>query len=156
TSLFQHADSYRKIVEQLRKRPQLKGMKIGISCNHDKIAGEGNPKGRKEIRLTEEQRKQMQSLIDECDFVGMSAYIQASNPPTVDDIVQGIDRVMKQFSALGLSVPKSKPMQFTEMGVGGREKRPRDADLEQMLQAPWEGTSIVAKNPWVDESKRDL
>ncbi len=156
TSLFQHADSYRKIVERLRKRPDLKEMKIGISCNHDKIAGEGNPKGRKDVQFTEEQRKEMQALIDECDFVGMSAYIQASNPPTVDDIARGINRFMKQFAALGLNVPTSKPMQFTEMGIGGREARAGGADLDQMLQAPWEGTAVVGKNPWVDESKRDL
>lgn len=156
TSLFQHADSYRKIVAQLRKRSKLKQMKIGISCNHDKIAGEGNPKGRKEVRFTDEQRKEMQALIDECDFVGMSAYIQASNPPEVDDFVRGINRFMKQFAALGLKVPASKPMQFTEMGIGGRQARPGQVDLEQMLQAPWEGTAVAGINPWVDESKRDL
>jgi mannan endo-1,4-beta-mannosidase len=156
TSLFQHADSYRKIVERLRERAKLKQMKIGISLNHDKIAGEGNPKGRKEVRFTDEQRKQMQALIDECDFVGMSAYIQASNPPTVDDFVRGIDRFMKQFTALGLNVPTSKPLQFTEMGIGGRRARPGVVDVEQALQAPWEGTADLRNNPWADESMRDL
>jgi mannan endo-1,4-beta-mannosidase len=156
TSMFQHADSYRKIVAKLRERPKLKQMKIGISCNHDKIAGEGNPKGRGEIRFTDEQRNEMQRLIDETDFVGMSAYIQAGNPPTVDDIVRGIDRFMKQFASLGLNVPTTKPLQFTEMGIGGQKLHPGKADVEQALQAPWEGTAVVRQNPWVDDSLREM
>jgi mannan endo-1,4-beta-mannosidase len=156
TSMFQHADSYLQIVAKLRARPKLKHMKIGISCNHDKIAGEGNPKGRNEIRFTDEQRNAMQRLIDETDFVGMSAYIQAGNPPTIDDFVRGIERFIKQFSALGLNVPTTKPLQFTEMGIGGRQLRPGKADVEQSLQAPWEGTAVVRQNPWVDDSLREM
>ena len=46
TSLFRYPESYRTVVRQLRSRPQLKQLKLGISLNHGGIAGE-------EIRLAQ-------------------------------------------------------------------------------------------------------
>ena len=62
----------------------------------------------------------MQSLIDDCDFVGMSFYAPVSVRPTPDDFVRGIERYMNEFKEYGLSVPTTKPMQFSEVGIGGR------------------------------------
>ncbi len=156
TSLFQHPDSYRKIVAQLRDRPKLKQLKIGISLNHNKAAGDGNPKGAKEVHLSEEQRKQMQSLIDECDFVGVSAYFVVSATPSVDDFLRGIDKFMNELATHGLTVPKDKPIEFSEVGIGGQQTRRGVVDLEKAIQAPWEGTAEVRNNPWVIDSMRDL
>ena len=62
----------------------------------------------------------MQALIDDCDFIGMSFYAPVTVSPTPDDFVRGIDRFMGEFKQYGLSVPTTKPMQFSEVGIGGR------------------------------------
>ena len=156
TSLFRYPQSYRMIVAQLRAHPELKHLKIGISLNHGGIAGRGNPVGPKEIELTEEQREQMQALIEDCDFVGMSFYAPVSATPTVDDFVRGIDRFMGEFQQLGLSVPTSKPMQFSEVGIGGRQLINSAGDPAKAVQTPWEGTAETDKNPWKDPQMRKL
>ncbi len=156
SSLFQHPDSYRKIVAQLRERPKLKQLKIGVSLNHNKVAGEGNPKGAKEVHLSDEHRKQMQALIDECDFVGVSAYFQMSATPSIDDFLRGIEKFMKELATHELTVPKDKPIEFSEVGIGGQQTRHGVVDLEKAIQSPWEGTAEARNNPWAIDSMRDL
>ena len=156
TSLFRYPESYRTIARRLRERPELKHMKIGISLNHSGIAGQGNPTGAKDIRLNDDQRQSMQALIDESDFVGMSFYAPVSVSPTTDDFVRGIDKFMNEFKELGLKVPTSMPMQFSEVGIGGRDATNGVVDLQQAVESPWEGTGNPRSSPWADESMRKL
>jgi mannan endo-1,4-beta-mannosidase len=148
TSLFQYPESYRTIVRKLRTRPDLKQLKLGISLNHGGIAGRNNPTGAKDIELSDEKRQQMQSLIDECDFVGMSFYAPVSISPTTDDFVRGIDRFMNEFKQHGLTVPTNKPLQFSEVGIGGRRAIRGTTDPDKAVQMPWEGTADPRNNPW--------
>ncbi len=156
SSLFQHPDSYRKIVERLRARPKLKRASIGISLNHNKLAGDGNPKGAKEVTLSDGQRKQMQLLIEECDFVGISAYFPVSATPSIDDFLRGVDKFMNELARHGLTVPKDKPIAFSEVGIGGQQTRGGIVDLEKAIQSPWEGTAVARNNPWAVDAMRDL
>src|SRR5438128_9565877 len=96
TSLFRYPKSYRTVLRQLRARPQLKQLKLGISVNHGGIAGKGNPAGAKDVQLSDGKRQQMQALVDECDFVGMSFYAPVTVSPTPDDFVRGIDKFMDE------------------------------------------------------------
>ena len=155
TSLFRYPESYRTVVRQLRGRPQLKLIKLGISLNHGGIAGKGDAIGAKELSLSDDKRQQMQALIDDCDFVGMSFYAPITVSPTPDDFVRGIDRFMTEFKQYGLSVPTNKPMQFSEVGIGGRRLRSgEEPNLAKAVKAPWEGTVFPCNNPWRDESMR--
>ena len=148
TSLFQYPETYRTIVHKLRERPDLKQLKLGISLNHGGIAGRNNPTGAKDIQLSDEKRQHMQSLIDECDFVGMSFYAPVNISPTPDDFVRGIERFMNEFKQHGLTVPTSKPMQFSEVGIGGRRVIRGTTDPDKAVQTPWEGTANPRSNPW--------
>jgi mannan endo-1,4-beta-mannosidase len=157
TSLFRYPESYRKIIRQLRARPRLKQLKLGISLNHGGIAGARNPTGAKDLSLSDEKRHQMQGLIDDCDFVGMSFYVPISVSPTSEDFVRGIELFMAEFKQYGLSVPTNKPMQFSEVGIGGgRLRKGEEPDPAKAVQAPWEGTANPRNNPWRGESMQSL
>ncbi|MFL6544614.1 MAG: hypothetical protein ACJ8LM_05450, partial [Candidatus Udaeobacter sp.] len=156
-SLFRYPESYRKIIRQIRERSELRQLKLGISLNHGGIAGQRNPTGAKNLELTGEKRREMQALIDDCDFVGMSFYAPVTASPTPADFVHGIDRFMNEFKQLGLSVPTTKPLQFSETGIGGRRWRNGEKPIPaKAVEAPWEGTANLADNPWRDESMRSL
>lgn len=157
TSLFRYPQSYLAIIERLRARPALKQLKIGISLNHGGIAGKNNPTGAPDIELTSEQRRSMQKLIDTCDFVGMSFYRPVDVNPTRADFVRGIEHYMGEFQEFGLIVPTTKPMQFSEVGIGGSDTDDGAApNLAKAAAAPWEGTANPQNNPWRDPSLQAL
>ena len=147
TSLFRYPASYREITQSLRDKPKMKNLKIGISLNHGGIAGEGNPVGTKDVQMSAEQREQMQGLIDDCDFVGVSFYAPVRVSPTRDDFVNGVNRFMSQFEQHGLRVPTSKPLQFSEVGIGGRRLRDGVGDPEKAAATPWEGSAFAEITP---------
>ena len=157
TSLFRYPAAYHTIVRQLRERPQLKHFKLGISLNHGGIAGKNNPSGTKDIALSDDKRQQMQALIDDCDFVGMSFYAPVTVSPTPDDFVRGINKFMGEFKQHGLNVPTNKALQFSEVGIGGgRLRRGEMPNPSKAVAAPWEGTASPQNNPWRDESMQAL
>ena len=157
TSLFRYPESYRKIIRRLRERPNLKQLKIGISLNHGGISGQGNPTGVEDIVLDGNQRAEMQSLIDECDFVGMSFYRPVRAEPTPADFVRGIEHFMGEFREHGLSVPTSKPMHFSEVGIGGgHDDNDQASDPAEAVKTPWSGSGDPRTNPWRDPAMRRL
>jgi hypothetical protein len=157
TSLFLYPDSYRQIVRALRQKPKLEGAKIGISLNHNGIAGKGNPTGASDIRLADAGRQQLQSLIDECDFLGMSFYRPVSFPPTSDDFANGIDHFMAEFERQGLTVSRAKPLHFSEVGIGGGYKdEDRADDPEKAVETPWAGSGDPRTNPWRAPAMQEL
>jgi hypothetical protein len=148
TSLFRYPESYRSLATMIRSRSALKNAKVGISLNHNGLAGKRNPTGAKDIELSNHQRQQMQSLIDECDFVGMSFYRPVSVSPTIDDFVRGIAHFMGEFQEYGLSVSNDKPLHFSEVGIGGGRMVDGKADPAKAVEAPWEGTANPRRNQW--------
>jgi mannan endo-1,4-beta-mannosidase len=157
TSLFRYPDSYNKIVDELRERSNLKQLKIGVSLNHSGIAGQNNPTGISDIQLNEEQRAKLQKLIDDCDFVGMSFYRPVNLPPSVADFVRGIDHFMSEFEAHGLKVPTSKPLHFSEVGIGGgHDDDDVAASSALAVETPWSGSGNARVNPWRSATMRAL
>ncbi len=157
TSLFHYPESYRAVVRQLRTRAKPTSLKLGISLNHSGIAGQRNPTGAKDIQLSDEKRQQMQGLIDDCDFVGMSFYAPITVSPTPDDFVHGIERFMAEFKQYGLSVPSTKAVQFSEVGIGGgRLRSGEEPDPAKAVQSPWDGTANPRDNPWRTAPMRNL
>jgi hypothetical protein len=99
----------------------------------------------------------MQSLIDECDFVGMSFYRPVSVQPTTDDFVRGIEHFMSEFEQHGLAVPTTKRMHFSEVGIGGGHKGSEESpDPAKAVLTPWEGSGLPWRNPWRTDAMRDL
>jgi hypothetical protein len=131
-------------------------LKLGISLNHGGIAGRGNPTGSKNLSLSDDKRQHMQALIDDCDFVGMSFYAAVTVSPTPDDFVRGIERFMGEFKQYGLTVPTSKPMHFSEVGIGGGLRSGEETHPAKAVQSPWEGTASPRNNPWREESMQSL
>jgi hypothetical protein len=156
TSLFRYPESYRKIVRKLRQRKGLDRLRIGISLNHDKIFGQKHPTGAPDARLTDAARAELQGLIDECDFVGMSFYRPVRLPPTPDDFVRGIAHFMDEFKGHGLRVPATTPLHFSEVGIGGGAVDNAPPDPAKAVQTPWTGTGNPRENPWREESMQQL
>jgi hypothetical protein len=157
TSLFRYPESYRKIARQLRQRPDLRQVKIGISLNHTGISGQGNPSNAENIALTEKQRAQMQLLIDESDFIGMSFYRPVSVPPRVGDFVRGVDNFMEEFREHGLSVPFGTPIHFSEVGIGGgHDEDDIASDPAKAAETPWGGSGNPRNNPWRNPAMQQL
>ena len=77
--------------------------------------------------------------------------------PTTADFVRGIDHYMGEFEEFGLSVPTTKPMQFSEVGIGGGEVDDgAPPDLAKAAASPWEGTTNPRSNPWREASLQAL
>lgn len=132
------------------KRVQVANLKIGISLNHDQVAGESNPTfgDGGTVELTDEQRKGVQALIDRCDFVGMSFYRPVNVDVSPDDFVRGIDYFMSQLAQHGLEVSAGTELHFSEVGIGGaHDGKPTD-EPEDAVKSPWEGSADPAQNPW--------
>jgi hypothetical protein len=157
TSLFRYPKSYQAMIDRLRARPQLKQLKIGISLNHGGIAGRGNPTGVPDIKLNDDERKSLQAVIDASDFVGMSFYRPVRVNPTTVDFVRGIDDYMGEFEEFGLNVPTSKPLQFSEVGIGGGHDEDDVApDPAKAAATPWGGSGNPSDNPWRDPAVQAL
>ena len=76
--------------------------------------------------------------------------------PTRDDFVNGVNRFMSQFEQHGLTVPTSKPLQFSEVGIGGRRLRDGVGDPEKAAATPWEGSAFARNNPWSQKPMQQL
>jgi hypothetical protein len=157
TSLFRYPASYRSIARELRNRPDLRGIKVGISLNHGGISGQNNPTGAEDVQLTDKSRQQMQSLMNESDFIGMSFYRPVNAQPTTEDFIRGIDHFMSEFAQHGLEVPTNKPLHFSEVGIGGGFEDDRvAASPAKAVETPWAGSGDERANPWRLEPMRQL
>src|SRR5262249_38665015 len=64
---------------------------------------------------------------------------------------------MNEFKQYGLDVSADKPMQFSEVGIGGgRLRRGESPTVAKAVESPWEGTAFARNNPWREESMRKL
>jgi hypothetical protein len=87
----------------------------------------------------------------------MSFYRPVSLPVTTDDFVRGIDHYMSEFEQHGLNVPTTKPMHFSEVGIGGGFNNKDDAgDPVKAVETPWGGSSEPHRNPWRRPEMREL
>lgn len=140
-SVFNHAASYRRIVAELRSREASKRLALGVSLNFNRVAGESE--------TSASQNQQVQRLIDESDFLGMSNYRWFSLPVTPNIFVEAIEAFMAQLQARDIFVPVNLPLHFTEVGIGGgREDGKLASSPEIAAKTPWQGSDRRSRNPW--------
>src|SRR5262245_9360776 len=87
----------------------------------------------------------------------MSFYRPVRANPTIADFVRGIDHYMGEFAQFGLTVPSTKPMQFSEVGIGGGHVTNKmKGEPAKAAAAPWEGSGNPRENPWRDPAMQSL
>ena len=150
-TLFTHPDAWSQILQRIRKRGKLSRFRIGISVNYEGVNGK--------ILPDENQRTAMQMLIANSDFIGISCYAKTGNPPTSADFQNCVEAACKEFANLGCPIPESKPLRFTELGLGGGgfdkdwHLIVPGPDAKSLGKAAFFGTNDLAKNPWLDQAR---
>ena len=139
-SLFAHPRSYRTLRERVQARLSQYPLTIGVSLNHNELAGGHKP--------TPGQVKQLQGLLQECDYVGFSNYGPFEPPPSVDKFTTDCTRFLAELESHGLRVPPKTPLHFSEIGLGGAPNEDGEATVERAASSPWEGTKDAGNNPW--------
>ncbi len=140
-SVFSHAASYRAMIENVRGRAVTKNLGLGVSLNFNNVAGEAES--------SDKQHLEVQRLIEESDFLGLSNYRWFTLPPTTEIFVEAIDDFMTQLRARNVDIPQELPLHFTEVGIGGGIGEGEVAlTPDQAVKTPWEGSDKRSRNPW--------
>jgi hypothetical protein len=88
-------------------------------------------------------------LVSESDFVGMSFYRPVQVDTTTADFVRGVEHFMDELRRHGLYVPTTKPIHFSEVGIGGgHDELDAAADPASAVETPWSGSGDPRVNPW--------
>ncbi len=148
-SVFSYPESYRKLLESLRKKNRDAQMALGVSLNFNNVSGEIEP--------MPAQQKSVQQLIDECDFVGMSNYRWFELPPDAGDFANAVQQFLKEMQAHGVTVPDQMPLHFSEVGIGGCAEDGKHTESPVVAaKTPWEGSDNIRKNPWKNLEMRSF
>ncbi len=148
-SVFAHADSYNKILENLRADERWQQVELGVSLNFNRVSGEDQP--------TPEQQHQVQQLIDNSDFVGLSNYSWFDLPPKPSDFAKAIDHFLVEMKTRGVTVPTNMPLHFSEIGIGGCTEDGRLTTSPSIAsKTPWQGSDRISRNPWKSTEMRNL
>ncbi|MCA9231080.1 MAG: cellulase family glycosylhydrolase [Planctomycetales bacterium] len=146
-SVFGHADSYRTLLKNFRSSTHLPHLQLGVSLNFNRVSGEYQP--------TEEEQAEVQELVHECDFLGLSNYYWFDLPPAASGFSKGVEYFLRGMESHGVSVPPTLPLHFSEVGIGGCTVDGQLASSpEQAALTPWEGSDRLARNPWKSEAMR--
>jgi hypothetical protein len=145
-TLFEFPDIYSKLIKTIKERYPWPNLKLGISLNHNSITGRYQP--------TSENIRGVKTLIEQLDFVGISCYHKMSVPPVPHDFELAITDFMREFEQSGIIIPKTMPIHFSEIGLGGKspqntDKMTPEQELKEIASNPWSGTSDPKQNPWV-------
>ncbi len=152
TSLFTYPQGWLKVLERAKERGKLKKLRAGISANYENCRGGVKPDAA--------QQAGMNALIRAADFVGISCYAKVSVPPVPADFTACVHHFASEFAEVGCAIPKTKPLRFTEIGLGGGgfDKEWKlsvpSPTPEGMARAAFFGTDDLAKNPWRVEANR--
>ncbi len=139
-SLFTHAASYRKLMDALSRRKRSPKLRLGLGLNFNNVTGDHLP--------TNDQREQVQMLIDRCDFIGLSDYRWFDLPPEPADFEEAIRVFLQEMEKHGAKVPREMPLHFTEVGIGGGTEAGLAKTPAEAAVAPWEGSDDPNQNPW--------
>jgi hypothetical protein len=152
-TVYQFADSYLAILRDLRSKYPWKNLHLGIGLNHGAVLGK--PPVNKDFAPS------FQKLIDEIDFLGISAYHRVNVPTSPDDFDWGIRDFMQELADVGVEVPHRLPLHFCEFGLGGKPPRPHEVhndeeELAAIARDPWSGVPNNEVNPWSKPSNADF
>ena len=147
-SAFAHADSYRKLTAKLRRKLAGRPLSVGISFNHNGVAGEYIP--------NETERDEMRQFVEELDFIGFSEYTPFELPPTANQFSTDCDRFLAVMEKFGAPIPKETPLHFSEIGLGGAPGKWGISSPERAAAEPWKGNVNPQRNPWRVDTMIDL
>ena len=147
-SLFAHPDEYRRLLQKISKQLPERSVAIGVSLNHNDVAGGHKPKT--------EQLQSLQKLLDDCNFLGFSNYHPFELPPRTAQFTEDCQFFLKAISGYGLTVPPETPLHFSEIGLGGAPDKQGNVTPERAAAEPWEGIARGNKNPWASTEMADL
>jgi len=140
-SLFAHAESYTRLVDELHRDHRLPNLRVGISLNFSSVSGNHKP--------TPDERQQARQLILGCDFVGLSNYRPFELPPDPSDFAQTVEAFLQEMANHGAPVPDTMPLHFSEVSIGGcKEDGVAAQTPEEAAQTPWKGSNDPQANPW--------
>jgi len=157
-TIFHYAQSYREILNELRTILHGKNIKIGVGVNHNRIGGDN-------FEYTPQQLLQLEELLREIDFLGISAYTpQVLSELGAASFYKNVTRVKKEFSDYGVQFPAAKDILFAEVGLGGACDKTHSGqnyescdDPAQAVDSPWAGVSgpyNSSLDPWQNEEMR--
>ena len=146
STIFAHADKYCDILQ--RMRAQRSDVRFGFNLNHDGIEGKQTP--------SPPACKDVQRLIDSCDFLGFSNYRPVSVPPVKQDFEASVAYFLSELRRLDLSMPGNMPLHFSEVGLGGAAAGADDQDPPGVAATPYAGPRYGAVSPWADPELRSL
>lgn len=142
-SLFEHPAAYRRLAKRVRDWLGDWPLEVGVSLNHSGVTGEYEP--------TADERREVQALINDCDFLGFSNYSPFKLPPSPEQFGDSCQKLLDELAALSITLPDGTPMQFTEIGLGGHRADPASAAAK-----PWEGGATARRSPWELEPMTQL
>ena len=141
-----------------RRGPRSKQLKIGISLNHGGIAGRRATRPAcQDIELTDVQRQSDAALdrrVRLCRHVVLSAGKRQSDDRTTLSAASTTSWASSR--SIGLNVPTTKPMQFSEVGIGGGRVRRTQNPNRESGRRPLGGHRQPAHNPWRQPSMQSL
>lgn len=155
-TVFEHPKAWLTLLEAARKNLPGLHAKIGLSFNHEEVAGGADPS-----RILA-NRDDLERLWGACDFIGISAYHAVPPGVTASDLAANTALFLDEFKSLGAPLPLGKPIHLVEFGLGGgglgalgRVEIPAAA-AAAAASAPYLGTADPTKNPWQNEELRRL
>ncbi len=148
-SVFAHARSYQSLMKSLRADDRLPHIKLGVSLNFNRVAGEDHH--------TPEQQQEVQRLIEKSDFVGISNYSWFEMPPKPSSFSKSVEHFLVEMKTSGVAVPVGMPLHFSEVGIGGCTEGARPAMTPSLAaKTPWQGSDNILQNPWKSEEMRNF
>lgn len=141
-------DSWRDLAAATRLRlPRPSSPQVGISLNYGGVFGAN-------LAPAQVNAADVQRLVDESDFIGISAYHEVDLPVTAVQFRASFDRMNEDLARYGVKVPNGKSLHISEIGLGGGavtgENRPAQS-LKEAASAPWAGVVgpyQAALDPW--------
>ncbi len=147
-SLAKYPESYSAIVKQLRSQLVGRRVKIGISLNHNELFADE--------RLTDNKRSDVQHLVDQLDFIGLSHYRPFTPPAKREDFQVVVEQFVSQLNQHGIRLPSRMPLHFSEIGIGGAPDEKGETNPDRAAKMPWEGTNDPSRNPWDTTNMRNF
>lgn len=139
-SAFAHPAAYCTLLAKVRGDLKRVNAEVGLSLNHNDLAGGHEP--------TADERRELQRLFADCDFVGFSNYAPFDQRPTPQKFSRDCERFLARLKEYGIELPKDTPLHFSEIGLGGAPDKQGAVSVDRAMREPWEGASRPHKNPW--------
>jgi hypothetical protein len=153
-SAYVYAQSYLNLTEKLKSDPDTSRFKIGMSFNFNSTAG--NATNNKNLPA-------MQKLLNEIDYIGVSAYHSVGVQPMAQDFEANITGMLADMGTYGLQVPANKVFQFSEVGLGGgdnqSDNKMRSQSALGAALCPWSGVLTpysILTDPWQVPELKEL